>query len=121
MTRASLMRTNPTKAEAALWRALEPLGFLRQVPMALPRLKHPSRLDYYVLDFYHARRKLCIEVDGGYHRKRKGRDERRDRRLAQHGVRTLRIANAEVLDDFEATVALIRYAENPMRIGGERD
>jgi len=111
MAAATRLKHTPTEAETVLLAPLTEMGFSYQVPVALPRIKHPERKDWLVLDFYHPGRKLCIEVDGGYHRKRKGRDGRRDRRLAQHGIRTMRITNAEVLGDFDATVALIRYAE----------
>jgi very-short-patch-repair endonuclease len=106
---AERMRRSPTPAEAKLWDALKPLGFERQVPMRIRRLKS-WRYDLYILDFYNSARKLAIEVDGSIHRKRKGRDGRRDRRLSAHGIQTLRIWNDEVLNDLEATLTLIRYA-----------
>ena len=108
---AEHMRREPTKAEAALWAALKPLGFVQQLAVRVPRLKS-ARNDYFILDFFHLGRKLCVEVDGSSHRRRKGRDGRRDRRLAAHGIRTLRVSNEDVLGDLDATLVLIRYAHN---------
>jgi very-short-patch-repair endonuclease len=53
------------------------------------RKQHP--LGPYVLDFYCARAKLCLEVDGGAHEFSMERDARRDAWLGEQGIQTLRI------------------------------
>jgi very-short-patch-repair endonuclease len=105
---AATMARNPTPAERRLWTALEPLGWRRQVVVSVPRLKHPERRDYYILDFYYPKLRRCIEVDGGYHSKRRGRDRRRDMRLAVHGIRTLRLTNRQVLDKYGLAALVAR-------------
>ena len=89
------MAANPTDAEARLWEILEPLGFRCQEPYegVTKNLGHWS----YILDFFHWGHNLCVEVDGSCHRKRKGRDRRRDTRLRGEGITTLRLSNNQVL------------------------
>ena len=71
------------------------------------RRQHP--LGPYVLDFFCARARLAIEVDGGMHDDdRKARDETRDAWLAMQGVRTLRLPASLVMGDMEAALAVIR-------------
>jgi very-short-patch-repair endonuclease len=83
--------------ERLLWRAL------RNQQCALRfRRQHPA--GPYVLDFYCHEAKLCVEVDGEQHRFTAHRDEARDRWLAGQGVRTLRIAAHEILDNLEGAV-----------------
>ena len=74
-----------TLPEGLLWKALkarrqEGLHFRRQ---------HP--LGPYVLDFYCAQARLCVEVDGDSHgaADRPERDAARDRWLASQGIGTL--------------------------------
>ncbi|HRD27523.1 MAG TPA: endonuclease domain-containing protein [Caulobacter sp.] len=71
------------------------------------RRQHP--LGHYVLDFFCARSRLAIEVDGGMHDEdRVARDEVRDAWLAMRGVRTLRLPASLVMNDMEAALAAIR-------------
>jgi very-short-patch-repair endonuclease len=60
----------------------------------------------YELDFYCAKAKLCIEVDGEAHGygDRPERDARRDIWLAEQGVRTLRIPAAEVMGNLDGVL-----------------
>jgi very-short-patch-repair endonuclease len=62
----------------------------------------------YILDAFHEGARLCVEVDGGVHRRRRGRDRRRDTRLRTLGIRTLRIPNARVMGELQAVVDEIR-------------
>lgn len=78
-------------AEEKLARLLAKRGwgvrFRRQVP-----------IDGYILDFYCAKRRLAIEVDGGEHKKRKKHDSRRDAALAAQNIRTLRVLAKDVMN-----------------------
>jgi very-short-patch-repair endonuclease len=113
---AERMRHAPTEAERVLWEHLEPLGFQRQVEFT--GCTKNGGMWQYILDFHWYRAGigggLCIEVDGSSHRNRKGRDRRRDTRLATIGIRTLRLSNDEVLRDTAGSMAKIRTA---MKIG----
>jgi very-short-patch-repair endonuclease len=103
---AARMVANPTGAEDAAWRILEPLGFKRQV-IVEGTTKNDGKWTY-ILDFARLVRRqrywgtwhdvgICVEVDGASHQRKKGRDRRRDTRLAAEGIRTLRFTNSDVL------------------------
>lgn len=112
--RARTMRKFPTSAEALLRDELYKLPFwLRQVPIT-GKTKNGGRWSY-VLDFAWFPEgplipRLCIEVDGSAHRRTRGRDRRRDTRLATIGIRTIRVSNHEVLRDVTGVLATIQRA-----------
>jgi very-short-patch-repair endonuclease len=83
------------------------------------RKQHPA--GPYVLDFYCDQRKLCIEVDGQSHEFTVGRDEARDRWLAERGVRTIRVAAQEVLRNLEGVVQFISAEAKAPSVAHSRD
>jgi very-short-patch-repair endonuclease len=104
--------------EVLLWRELKrssgsELRFRRQHPIGP-----------YVLDFYCAKARLCIEIDGSAHgtEDRPARDDRRDRYLAELGIWTERTAAVSVLRDpfavaqglRDLAAARIAEAERPL-------
>ena len=97
---ARALRRRLTLPEVLLWRELRalPVRFRKQAPA-----------DPYVLDFYCAKAKLVIEVDGEAHDRgdRPVRDARRDAWLAERGIKTLRIPARDVLTDLDAVMRLI--------------
>ena len=99
---ARILRREMTLPEILLWRQLRlrPGGFRF-------RKQHPA--GPYVMDFYCAEARLCIEVDGAFHAigDRPERDAKRDDLLARHGVETLRIAASDVLRDMDAVVTWV--------------
>ena len=93
---------NPTPAEVKLFAELQRfrcLGFIfRRERMVLG----------WCLDFYCAKRRLAVEVDGGYHTERKEQDAHRDFVLHKTlGINTLRFTNEQVLNRTEQTVSRI--------------
>jgi very-short-patch-repair endonuclease len=87
--RARDMRRAMTQPERTLW------SLLRRNELGLHfRRQHP--IGPYILDFYCARAKLAIEVDGPAHDDRHARDERRTAWLSSEGVRVLRFSAADV-------------------------
>lgn len=102
-SRARKLRSDATPYERKLWHALsgEKLGrsFRRQ-----------HSVGPYVLDFYCPVAKLAIELDGRVHDSRVVRDRARTRYLAGKGIRVLRFANRDVIDQFEAVLDGIRNA-----------
>lgn len=54
-------------------------------------VKKQYRIDYYRLDFYLPKHRICIEIDGKDHSRRTDKDRIRDRFLSARGIRTLRI------------------------------
>lgn len=105
---AERMRLAPTPSEQRLWERLEPLGFDRQVPI-MGETKNGGTWSY-IADFLHKYRNLIVEVDGGVHRKQKGRDRRRGARLVTRGFETIRFPNRLVASDLDGVVARIREA-----------
>jgi len=93
--------------EVLLW------NLLRKAPDGVVfRRQHP--VGPYVVDFYCARAKVCIEVDGQAHDMgdRPRRDVERDSALRALGLEVLRIPASDVLKSPEdAAEALVRYCK----------
>ena len=103
--RAKQLRRDMSLPEVILWDCLrgsrlDGLRFRRQHPVGP-----------YVLDFYHAEGKLAVEVDGAHHdlAEQIHHDRRRDGWLAERGIRVMRIAAADILDEraLEGMLAMI--------------
>ncbi|TZG27245.1 endonuclease domain-containing protein [Sphingomonas montanisoli] len=96
---AKRLRQEMTPPELALWQAL------RSNPEGLRFRKQHAAGDY-VLDFYCARAKLAIEVDGEAHDRgdRPARDAVRDAWLGTQGVQVVRYSAQEVLTNLEGVV-----------------
>jgi very-short-patch-repair endonuclease len=88
----------------AFWSALKArqLGvtFRRQVPVG----------GQFIADFLAPSLRLIVEVDGGYHARRRRADERRELKLRRLGFRVVRMNAELVLNDLSAAVALVRAA-----------
>ena len=91
-----------TPPEIGLWLAL------RANPAGL-RFRKQHSAGPYILDFYCAPARLAIEVDGEAHARgdRPARDAARDAWLAAQGVRTLRYAAQEVLENLDGVFTQI--------------
>lgn len=102
-TAAKDFRRRLTLPEGLFWRALKG-GRYGDFHV---RKQHP--IGPYVLDFFCASVRLCIEVDGASHSAgdRPERDDRRDAWLAERGIRTLRINAQLVLEDIDSAVAMV--------------
>ena len=103
MALARKLRGAPSLPEAMLWQRLR-LGELKF------RRQHP--LGRYVLDFYCAQARVCIEVDGIAHDMggQGRRDEARDAWLTAQGVHVLRVPAADVLRDVDGVAeGILRF------------
>ena len=91
---ARRLRRTPTLPEGLLWRELR-----RQAGGVKIRRQHP--VGAYVIDFYCAKAKLGIEIDGMAHDMgdMPARDERRAAFLSEQGITLLRLPAREVLAD----------------------
>lgn len=89
---AQAMREHPTDAEHALQQA-----FWRNHV----RPRRQAILNGYIVDFYFARARLIVEVDGYWHFTSKGRsaDRVRTRVLSSRGYTIIRFPNGQVLAD----------------------
>ncbi|WP_368077236.1 endonuclease domain-containing protein [Sphingomonas faeni] len=114
-TRIRALRTNPTRAESALWQHLAArrtsgVRFNRQVPIGP-----------FICDFVSRGARLVIEVDGGQHDWHSDDDARRTRFIEHQGYRVIRFWNNDVLERMEGVVAEIgrvlaeRPSPNPSR------
>ena len=103
-TYARELRASATDAEQRIWYLLRNRNFFdfkfrRQHPVA-----------GYILDFYCADAGLAIELDGGQHSEQIAYDAQREAILQQHGIRTLRFWNNDVLSKTEAVLTEIANA-----------
>ncbi len=87
---SKVLRKNMTKEEKHLW-----YDFLKKLPITVNRQKVIGK---YVVDFYCAKAKLVIELDGSQHGTDKGImiDEERDKFLENLGITVLRYSNYDV-------------------------
>lgn len=90
-----------TEAERILWRKLKnkQLGF---------QFRRQFGVAHYILDFYCPEGKLAVELDGGFHRKRKEYDKDRTEYLNKLGIIVLRFWNQEVVDDVDVVMEKIK-------------
>jgi len=75
------------------------------------RRQHP--IGPFILDFYCAKAKLCVEIDGPVHAERLEYDRRRAEWLEREGIRVLRFSAEDVVRRPAAGVAAIVRAASP--------
>jgi len=101
------LRKHMTPAERALWQRLR----RNQLDGWHFRRQHP--VGSFIVDFFCAKAKLVVEVDGGIHQQQRAYDAERTRLLeGVKGYRVIRFSNDEVLNDIESVLARIREALN---------
>jgi len=93
------LRRNPTPAERKLWshlrgKQLNGYRFVRQKPLIYRQ--YNNKRYFFIADFYCARKKLVIELDGKIHEFQKQYDYNRDLVMERLGIQTLRIKNSEL-------------------------
>ena len=98
------LRKEMTKEERHLW-----YDFLRHYPIRFQRQKV---LGKYIADFYCAKAKLVVELDGSQHFEpsKMRDDELRTSFLQGYDIVVLRIANNEVMHNFDGVCACIDIA-----------
>ena len=98
---ACQLRRKMTPQERHLW-----YDYLRTCPAQFRRQK---QFGYYIVDFYCARHRLVIEIDGSQHYEpeQAARDEARTAYLNSLGLRVLRFSNHDVDVHFEGVCATI--------------
>ena len=89
-----ILRKNMTLEERHLW-----YDFLKTYPIRFNRQKIIGK---YIVDFYSAKAKLIIELDGSQHYEDSGikRDTERTNFLEQYGFNIIRIPNNEIKQNF---------------------
>ena len=86
-------RKKETVAERLIWNNL-----LRKKQMGVKFVRQKP-IDRFIVDFYCSELCLAIEIDGGSHNIKKGRDELRDNFLKVCGIKTLRFTNEDVFNN----------------------
>jgi very-short-patch-repair endonuclease len=101
LQRAKELRREMTPAEKILWEELRAnkLGV---------HFRRQQVIQGFIVDFYCHRAGLVIEVDGDIHDLQKEEDERREKVLAEMGLRIVRFGNDEVVRSLSAVVGKIR-------------
>ena len=101
---AKALRRPMTPAEEVLW------SVLRRNALAGLQFRRQHPIGRFILDFYCASKKLCIELDGPIHDAQPDRDEARTQALAHQQIRVIRFRNEEVLSDLASVVRRIEIA-----------
>ncbi|MEI7942357.1 MAG: endonuclease domain-containing protein [Candidatus Riflemargulisbacteria bacterium] len=96
------LRKNMTKEEKKLW-----YDFLRDFEYKFTRQKP---IDNYIVDFYCAKAKLAIEVDGSHHYTEDGMvyDSVRSEILEAYGIKVIRFSNLDIKENFEGVCEAIK-------------
>ncbi len=95
------MRSKPTEAEKELWK------YLRKHQLHGLSFRRQHCIGQFIVDFYCARAKLVIEVDGSIHQYQPEEDAVRQVYLESHNLRVLRFANDTVLDNMNEVLKQI--------------
>ena len=105
LERARRMRHLQTPAEAALWRAIRGrnLGY---------KIRRQQPIEHFIVDFYCAQARLCIEIDGDSHLEpgQEEYDSFRTARLEELGYKVIRFTNNDVRYQLQAVVDEIMRA-----------
>ena len=100
---ARQLRSNPTDAEKRLW------ARLRHKQVSGTQFNRQKPILNSIVDFYSAKAKLVIELDGSQHLTPENRkkDQQRDSALHALGLKVLRFHNREVLLELETVMEKI--------------
>ena len=101
---AKQLRKEMTKEERHLW-----YDFLREYPVRFYRQKI---IGDYIVDFYCAKAKLVIELDGSQHYETENiaKDSERTAFLENYGLKVMRFTNIEVNRNFQGVCEYIDMA-----------
>ena len=98
------LRNNSTKTEIMLWQCLKKsqLGY---------KFRRQHSIKQYIVDFYCAKLKLILEIDGEVHNfeKQSQHDWKRERKLNKLGFKVMRIKSMEIFEDIDKVIDRIKY------------
>jgi len=106
-SRAKRLRAAPTLAEVRVWR------WLRILNRDGAHWRRQAQIGPYVFDFAWLSARALIEVDGGVHVRRRGRDETKEAWALGRNFRILRVTNADVFTRPDWTFAAIQSFAPP--------
>lgn len=113
LTAARELRQPQTSAEQKLWSRLRN----HQLDGLKIRRQHP--IDRFIIDFYCAEAKRCIEIDGDSHAEQVKYDQARTAYLNELGYTVIHFTNREVFNQCEAVLQQI--AAECRRLIGDDD
>lgn len=99
--RARSLRQPQTPAEQTLW------AFLRNAQLEGYKFRRQRPIGSYIVDFYCARRKLIVEVDGDSHAQQVDYDNERSAWLESRGYRVIRFQNSDIRMNLNAVLQSI--------------
>ncbi|MEI6352651.1 MAG: endonuclease domain-containing protein [Candidatus Nomurabacteria bacterium] len=102
------LRKNQTEAEKKIWNE-----YLSKLELNVMRQKI---IGYFIVDFYIAKLKLIIEIDGEIHEKLKERDMERSLFLQKYNLKIIRITNKSILNNSEKTYKKLDEILNSLKI-----
>ena len=107
---ARALRKNMTPEERRLW-----YDFLVKLPVTVNRQRSIGR---YIVDFYIAKARLAIEVDGSQHHEPEAESADREREacLREMGITVVRYDNVDVRDNFYGVCQDILSRLGPLAI-----
>ncbi len=97
---AHKMRQQPTEAEKRLWRHLSG-GRLSGY-----KLRRQIIIGEFIVDFFCPWKNLAVEIDGDTHDA--DADRIRDHRLAEEGIKIVRVTNQDVLTNMDGVLQMLR-------------
>ena len=95
------LRKNQTRAEQILW------FYIRKKRINGYKFRRQFGIGPYIIDFYCPKKKLAIEVDGGYHTDCYEYDEKRSDYLRKMNVKVVRFSNEDIKSNIIGIVAHI--------------
>jgi len=109
---AKKQKDHSTEAEVFLWQNLKgkQLGY---------KFRRQHIIDQFIADFVCLKKRLIVEVDGGYHTLPDVQisDEERTNRLKELGFKVIRFTNEEVIHDIESVLKKIKDMLNTLPLG----
>jgi 5-methyltetrahydrofolate--homocysteine methyltransferase len=102
-------------AEKALW------DKVRNRQLGGYKIRRQEILNEIIVDFYCTDKRLCIEIDGPYHRSqnKQASDKTRDQELLEHGFEILRFTNDQVLHNLDWVLETILSTLNQLPSTGK--
>ena len=103
ISRAKYLRKTMTPEERKLW-----FLFLKTYPI---RFRRQQAIGNYIVDFYCAKAKLVIEIDGTQHFEHSGlqADATRTQQLESMELRVMRFSNRQINDEFKGVCQQIDH------------
>ncbi len=104
------LRKNQTEAESLLWdklrnRQVVGCRFIRQYPITM---NYEGKSKLFIADFYCAKKKLIIEVDGKIHEQQKEQDELRTYLINTKGIKVVRFTNDEIINNINNVIIRLK-------------